>query len=75
MNKGANKAEKKQDSRELEKSVKCWEFLRPLVEQLHGLVDRLIVKTLLLDVVRVILLHLVKWEGRLILNYLWTCGE
>jgi len=106
MNKGTSKAEKRQDSRELED--KCGEFLKPLLEQLHRLVDRRIVKTLL-DVVMVILmhrnrntglllselgdhllggergpagvkrianlLHLVKWESRLILNYLWQCGD
>ena len=106
MHKGTSKGEKKQDSRELED--KCWKFLRPLLEQLHKLVDRRIVKTLL-DVVMVILmhrnrntglllselgehllggergpagvkriaslLHSVKWESRLILNYLWQCGD
>ena len=106
MNKGTSKAEKKQDSRELEN--KCWEFLKPVLEQLHRRVDRRIVKTLL-DLVMVILmhrhrnnglllselgdhllggergpagvkriaslLHSAKWESRLILNYLWKCGD
>jgi len=106
MNKGTSKAETKQDSRELEN--KCWEFLKPLLEQMHRRVDRRIVKTLL-DLVMVILmhrhrnnglllselgdhllggergpagvkriaslLHSVKWESRLILNYLWKCGD
>ena len=106
MNKGTSKAEKKQDSRELEN--KCWEFLRPVLEQLHGLVDRRIVKTFL-DLVMVILmhrnrnnglllselgdhllggergpagvkriaslLHSVKWESKLILDYLWKKAD
>jgi hypothetical protein len=106
MKKGTSKAEKKQDSREMEN--KCWEFLQPLLEQMHRLVDRRIVKTLL-DLVMVILmhrnrnnglllselgdhllggergpagvkriaslLHSVKWESLLILNYLWKCGD
>ena len=106
MDKGTSKAEKKQDSRALED--KCWKFLQPLLEQLHGLVDRCLVKTLM-DLVLVIvlhrhrnnglllselgdhllggergpagvkriasLLHSVKWEGRLILNYLWKQGD
>jgi hypothetical protein len=63
MNKGTSKAEKKQDSREMEN--KCWEFLRPLLEQLHRLVDRRIVKTLL-DVVMVILLHRHRNNGLLL---------
>ena len=54
MNKGTSKAEKKQDSRDLEE--KCWKYLRPLLEQLHGLVDRRLVKTFL-DLVLVILMH------------------
>ena len=54
MNKGTSQGEKKQDSRELKE--KCWEFLQPFLEQLHGLVDRRIVKTLL-DLVMVILIN------------------
>jgi hypothetical protein len=54
MNKGTSKGENKQDSRELEN--KCWKFLQPFLEQLHGLVDRRIVKTFL-DLVMVILMH------------------
>jgi hypothetical protein len=106
MNKSTSRAEKKQDSRELEE--KCWKYLRPLLEQLHGLVDRRLVKTLM-DLVLVILmhrnrnsglllselgdhllggqrgpagvkriaslLHSMKWESVLILNYLWKCGD
>ena len=100
MNKGTSKSEKKQDSRDLEN--RCWKFLQPLLEQIHKLVDRQLVKTLL-DLVMVILmhrnrntglllselgdhllggkrgpagvkriaslLHSVKWESALILNY------
>jgi hypothetical protein len=54
MYKGTSKAEKRQDSRDLEN--RCWKFLQPLLEQLHGLVDRRLVKTLL-DLVMVILMH------------------
>ena len=100
------KGEKKQDSRDLEN--KCWKFLQPLLEQMHKLVDRRLVKTML-DLVMVILmhrnrntglllselgdyllggergpagvkriaslLHSVKLESVLILNYLWKRGE
>lgn len=54
MIKSTSKVEKKQDSRELEE--KCWEFLKPLLEQLHRLVDRRLVKTFL-DLVMIILMH------------------
>ena len=63
MNKSTSKAEKKQDSRELEN--KCWEYLRPVLEQLHRLVDRRIVKTLL-DLVMVILMHRNRNHGLLL---------
>ena len=63
MNKGTSKAEKKQDSRELEN--KCWEFLKPVLEQLHRRVDRRIVKTLL-DLVMVILMHRHRNNGLLL---------
>ena len=63
MNKGTSKAEKKQDSRELEN--KCWEFLRPVLEQLHQLVDRRVVKTLL-DLVMVIVMHRNRNHGLLL---------
>jgi hypothetical protein len=106
MIKGTSKTEKKQDSWELEE--KCWKFLQPFLEQLHGLVDRRIVKTFL-DLVIVILmhrnrnnglllselgdhllggergpagvkriaslLHSVKWESKLILDYLWKKAD
>ena len=63
MVKGTSRGEKKQDSCELEE--KCWQFLQPLLEQLHGLVDRRIVKTLL-DLVMVILMHRHRNNGLLL---------
>ena len=54
MNKGTSKTENKQASCALE--AKCWKFLQPLWEQLHGLVDRGLVKALL-DLGLVILIH------------------
>ena len=45
MKKGTSKAEKKQESREME--TRCWMFLRPFLEELHKHVDRRLVKTLL----------------------------
>ena len=102
MNKGTSKREKKQESREWED--RCWEYLKPLLEELHKRLDRRLVKTFL-DLVLVILmdrnrnhglllselgdhlmgggrgpagvkriaslLHSLKWESLLILNYLW----
>ena len=63
MNKGTSKEEKKQDSRELEN--RCWEYLKPLLEQLHRRVDRRLVKTLL-DLVLVILMHRNRNSGLLL---------
>jgi Transposase DDE domain. len=63
MVKGTSRAEKKQDSRELEE--KCWKFLQPLLEQLHGLVDRRLVQTFL-DLVMVILMHRHRNNGLLL---------
>ena len=63
MNKGTSKTEKKQDSRAVEDQ--CWKFLQPLLEQLHGLVDRRLVKTLL-DLVMVILIHRNRNNGLLL---------
>lgn len=54
MDKGTSKVEKKQDSRGIED--KCWQYLKSLLEQLHRLVDRRLVKTFL-DLVLVILMH------------------
>jgi len=102
MNKGTSKREKAQEGRDLEN--RCWEFLKPFLEELHQVLDRRLVKTFL-DLVLVILihrhqnnglllselgdqlmggergpagvkriaslLHSVKWESVLILNYLW----
>jgi hypothetical protein len=51
MNKGTSKPEKRQESRELEN--RCWEYLKPFLEDLHRRVDRRLVKTLL-DLVLVI---------------------
>ena len=63
MNKGTSKTEKKQDSRALEE--KCWEFLQSFLKQLHGLLDRRLVKTLL-DLVLVILIHRHRNNGLLL---------
>ena len=102
MNKGTSKWAKRQDSRDLEN--RCWEYLKPFLEELHKVLDRRLVKTLL-DLVIVVLihrnrntglwlselgdhllggergpagvkriaslLHSMKWESILILNYLW----
>ena len=54
MNKGTSKREKKQESQELEN--RCWEFLKPFLEEMHKRLDRRLVKTLL-DLVLVILMH------------------
>src|SRR5512147_2966149 len=54
MNKDTSDWEKAQEGRELEN--RCWEFLKPLLEELHKRVDRRLVKTLL-DLVLVILMH------------------
>ena len=54
MNKRTSKREKAQVGRELEN--RCWEYLQPLLEELHKKVDRRLVKTLL-DLVLVILMH------------------
>jgi hypothetical protein len=63
MNKNTSRGEKKQESRELEE--KCWKFLQPLMEQLHGLVDRRLVKTFL-DLVMIILMHRHRNNGLLL---------
>jgi hypothetical protein len=60
MNKGTRKWEKKQESREFED--RCWGFLKPFLEELHGYVDRRLVKTLL-DLVLVILMHRHRNQG------------
>ena len=63
MKKGTGKAEKKQESQELE--TRCWKFLRPFLEELHTCVDRRLVKTLL-DLVLVILMHRHRNNGLLL---------
>jgi len=63
MKKGTSKAAKKQESRELE--TRCWQFLRPFLEELHQSVDRRLVKTLL-DLVLVILMHRHRNNGLLL---------
>ena len=73
MEKGTSKAEKKQDSRELED--RCWEFLQRLLKQLHQWVDRRLVKTFL-DLVMVILMHRHRNQGLLSeLGDHWLGGE
>ena len=63
MNKGTSKTEKAQEGREVEE--RCWEYLKPLLEELHRKVDRRIVKTLL-DLVLVILMHRNRSSGLLL---------
>jgi len=63
MKKGTSKAEKKQESREMETC--CWRFLRPFLEELHQYADRRLVKTLL-DLVLVILMHRHRNNGLLL---------
>jgi len=63
MNKSTSKAEKKQDSHEME--TRCWMFLRPFLKELHKRVDRRLVKTLL-DLVMVILMHRHRNNGLLL---------
>jgi hypothetical protein len=54
MNKSTSKRAKAQEGRGLENQ--CWEYLKPLLEELHKKIDRRLVKTLL-DLVLVILMH------------------
>src|SRR5512138_1735899 len=54
MNKDTSQWEKAQEWREVKN--RCWEYLKPLLEELHKRVDRRLVKTLL-DLVLVILMH------------------
>jgi hypothetical protein len=63
MNKGTSKAKKRQESRELEN--RCWEYLKPFLEDLHRKVERRLVKTLL-DLVLVILMHRHRNNGLLL---------
>jgi len=63
MKKGTSKREKAQEGRELEN--RCWEYLKPFLEELHRLVDRRLVKTLM-DLVLVILIHRNRNNGLLL---------
>jgi hypothetical protein len=63
MNKSTSKWEKAQEGRELEN--RCWEYLKPLLEELHKKVDRRLVKTML-DLVLVILMHRNRNSGLLL---------
>src|SRR5574342_1088014 len=63
MNKRTSKREKAQEGRELEN--RCWEYLKPVLEELHKKVDRRLVKTFL-DLVLVILLHRNRNSGLLL---------
>jgi hypothetical protein len=63
MNKDTSDREKAQEGRELEN--RCWEYLKPLLEELHTKVDRRLVKTML-DLVLVILMHRHRNNGLLL---------
>jgi hypothetical protein len=63
MNKDTSQWEKEQEGREVEN--RCWEYLKPLLEELHNKVDRRLVKTLL-DLVLVILMHRNRNSGLLL---------
>jgi hypothetical protein len=63
MNKGTGKGEKAQEGRALENQ--CWEYMKPLLEELHKKIDRRLVKTLL-DLVLVVLLHRHRNHGLLL---------
>lgn len=63
MKKGTRKEEKAQEGRVLEN--RCWEYLKPWLEELHRKVDRRLVKTLL-DLVLVILMHRHRNNGLLL---------
>ena len=63
MNKSTSKWEKAQEGRELEN--RCWDYLKPVLEELHTKVDRRLVKTML-DLVLVILIHRNRNNGLLL---------
>ena len=69
MNKDTSQRAKAQEGRELEN--RCWEYLKPLLEELHKKVDRRLVKTLL-DLVLVILMHRNRNSG-LLLSWAIIC--
>ena len=63
MNKDTSQWEKAQEGREVEN--RCWEYLKPLLQELHKKVDRRLVKTML-DLVLVILMHRHRNNGLLL---------
>lgn len=63
MKKSTSKAAKAQEGRAMEN--RCWEFLKPFLEDLHRKVDRRLVKTCL-DLVLVILMHRHRNHGLLL---------
>ncbi|HEU4746132.1 MAG TPA: transposase [Anaerolineales bacterium] len=63
MNEGSSKWAKAQEGRAVEN--RCWEYLRPLLEELHKKVDRRLAKTML-DLVLVILMHRNRNNGLLL---------
>jgi hypothetical protein len=63
MNKDTSQGEKAQEGRKLENQ--CWEYLKPLLEELHKKLDRHLMKTLL-DLVLVILMHRHRNNGLLL---------
>jgi hypothetical protein len=63
MNKDTSQSEKAQEGRALEN--RCWEYLKPLLEEFHQKVDRRLVKTML-DLVLVILMHRNRNNGLLL---------
>jgi hypothetical protein len=63
MNKSTSKWEKAQEGQALE--TRCWEYLKPLLEEFHWRVDRRLVKTML-DLVMVILIHRNRNSGLLL---------
>lgn len=63
MNKSTGKGEKAQEGWAVEN--RCWEYLKPLLEEFHWRVDRRLVKTML-DLVMVILIHRNRNSGLLL---------
>ena len=63
MNKSTSKREKRQESLGME--TRCWEYLKPFLEELHKRIDRRLVKTLL-DLVLVIMMHRNRNNGLLL---------
>src|SRR5512143_4346300 len=63
MNKSTGKGEKAQEGWAVEN--RCWEYLKPLLEEFHWRVDRRLVKTML-DLVFVILIHRNRNSGLLL---------